>query len=151
MTAFASASLKRLLLVSAAVFVVALALPAVASARIPSGNHAGSARVTERDFHISAPARLRAGDMRLTVKNLGPENHELLVVRGGSDALPLRADGLTVDEKMLEPRLAGMLEAGSAGSTRTLHVHLRPGRYEMFCNMSGHYLGGMHARLLVTR
>jgi uncharacterized cupredoxin-like copper-binding protein len=27
---------------------------------------------------------------------------------------------------------------------------LAPGRYVLFCNMSGHYLGGMH-RLLVVR
>jgi uncharacterized cupredoxin-like copper-binding protein len=29
-------------------------------------------------------------------------------------------------------------------------LHLRPGRYELFCNMAGHYLGGMRAELVVT-
>ena len=26
----------------------------------------------------------------------------------------------------------------------------KPGRYELFCNMAGHYLGGMRAALVVT-
>jgi uncharacterized cupredoxin-like copper-binding protein len=29
-------------------------------------------------------------------------------------------------------------------------LHLKPGRYELFCNMAGHYLGGMRAALVVT-
>jgi hypothetical protein len=147
----ASACLKRCLLVGGAAFVVALALPVAANARVTLRHHVASARVTERDFHISAPNRLRAGNVLVRVKNLGPDDHELLVVRGGSHALPLRADGLTVDEDALEPRTAGVLEAGRAGSVRALRLHLRPGRYEMFCNMSGHYLGGMHARFVVVR
>jgi uncharacterized cupredoxin-like copper-binding protein len=30
-----------------------------------------------------------------------------------------------------------------------LRVRLTPGRYEFFCNMSGHYLGGMHTVIVV--
>src|SRR5262249_7571338 len=110
-----------------------------------------AASVTERDFHITAPEKVRAGDVVLHVRNLGPDDHELIVVRAGKDELPLRADGLTVDEEKLEPRTVGGLEAGLPGSRRTLRVHLKPGRYEMFCNMSGHYLGGMEADLEVSR
>ena len=40
----------------------------------------------------------------------------------------------------------GTLEPGSPGSIRGLKVDLRPGRYELLCNMSGHYLGGMLKR-----
>jgi uncharacterized cupredoxin-like copper-binding protein len=32
---------------------------------------------------------------------------------------------------------------------RGLVLRLRPGRYEIFCNMAGHYMSGMHAVLLV--
>jgi uncharacterized cupredoxin-like copper-binding protein len=31
-----------------------------------------------------------------------------------------------------------------------LHLHLTPGRYVLFCNMAGHYLGGMHRTLVVA-
>jgi uncharacterized cupredoxin-like copper-binding protein len=44
----------------------------------------------------------------------------------------------------------GSLEPGASGDVRDLQVHLTSGRYVLFCNMSGHYLGGMH-RVLVVR
>ena len=56
---------------------------------------------------------------------------------------------MTVDEEKLEPVIAGVLEAGEPGSVRKLRLHLAPGRYQLFCNMSGHYLGGMHTKLVV--
>jgi uncharacterized cupredoxin-like copper-binding protein len=30
-----------------------------------------------------------------------------------------------------------------------MRVHLTPGRYVLYCNMSGHFLGGMHTLLVV--
>ena len=106
-------------------------------------------RVTERDFHISAPKRVPSGDLRLSVSNHGPDNHELIVVRANGPRLPLRTDGVTVNEETLERATVGVLEPGQPGSVRRLSLHLAPGRYELLCNMAGHYLGGMHAELVV--
>ena len=106
-------------------------------------------RVTERDFRISAPKHVRAGDLLLSVRNRGPDAHELIVVRDRSSRLPLRRDGATVDEEKLEPVTAGALEPGHPHSTRELRLHLAPGTYELFCNMSGHYRGGMRTKLVV--
>ena len=116
-----------------------------------SGPKAGATAigVTERDFHISAPSRVASGDVVLTVHNDGPDAHELIVVRADRSSLPLRPDGLTVDEEALGSATAGTLEPGEPGSVRTLQLHLAPGRYEFFCNMAGHYLGGMHHVLVV--
>ncbi|HEX6461540.1 MAG TPA: hypothetical protein VF032_21700 [Thermoleophilaceae bacterium] len=106
--------------------------------------------VTERDFHISAPSTLPAGNVRLHVDNQGPDQHELLVARvGGNATLPLRRDGLTVDEERIQAAEVGTLEPGAPGARRELNLRLSPGRYVLFCNMSGHYLGGMHADLVV--
>jgi uncharacterized cupredoxin-like copper-binding protein len=105
--------------------------------------------VTERDFKISAPARLRAGDVVLHVRNRGPDSHELLVIKLGPKGLPLRGDGLTVDEDAVKGNEAGALEPGESGSVRDLDVRLTPGRYVLLCNMSGHYLGGMERTLVV--
>jgi hypothetical protein len=107
--------------------------------------------VIEEDFHITAPDVVRAGRVRLEVTNSGPADHELLVVRRTEAELPLRKDGLTVDEKAIRRRLAGGLEATKPGSVRTLRLKLKPGRYELFCNMSGHYLGGMEATFEAVR
>lgn len=107
--------------------------------------------VTEGDFWISAtPARVAAGDVVVSVRNRGPVQHEFIVVRKQDAALPFRADGVTVDEEMLERATVGGLEPGAPASVRQLRLHLAPGRYELFCNMSGHYLGGMHAELVVS-
>ena len=76
--------------------------------------------------------------------------HELLLVRAGGHGLPLRRDNLTVDEERLKPRTIGTLEDIRPGTRRTWNVVLARGRYVLFCNMSGHYLGGMR-RLLVVR
>jgi uncharacterized cupredoxin-like copper-binding protein len=106
--------------------------------------------VAERDFHISAPAHAPSGDLRLRVQNRGPDRHELIVVRRSDERpLPLRADGLTLDEDKLEPQTVGVLESREPNSVSDLDVHLDPGRYELFCNMSGHYLGGMHTDVVV--
>ena len=67
-------------------------------------------------------------------------------MRDDGKALPLRPDDLTVDEDAVKPRTVGELEDDHPGTHRVWKLHLAPGRYELVCNMSGHYLGGMHAR-----
>ena len=108
-------------------------------------------QVTERDFHITAPTQLPVGRVRLTVRNGGPDAHELLVARvGGGAPLPLRRDGLTVDEERIQAATVGKLEPGAPKSVREVTVNLTPGRYVLFCNMYGHYRGGMHSQLVVN-
>jgi hypothetical protein len=104
--------------------------------------------VTEKDFHITAPRRLPAGRVNLSVTNRGPDAHELIVARRGSGRLPLRSDGLTVDEEMIQYEEVDGLEPGEPG-TRQLSFRLTPGTYEVFCNMAGHYRGGMHRKFVV--
>jgi uncharacterized cupredoxin-like copper-binding protein len=133
---------------------VAAALATIALSGCGGEREATSARVhpvqvTERDFHISAPKRIPAGDVVFSVTNKGPDDHELMVVKesegqGGEeeDETPLRPNGLTVDEDALGSSLVGALEAQEPG-VHTLRVKLKPGRYEFFCNMAGHYFAGM--------
>ena len=108
-------------------------------------------RVTERDFHISAPAAVRAGEVALAVaQHAAPTTTSSSSSAQRGAQLPLRGDGLTVDEDALEKRDRRRGRARPRRArTATLRVHLRPGRYELLCNMSGHYLGGMHADLVV--
>jgi uncharacterized cupredoxin-like copper-binding protein len=108
-----------------------------------------TARISEGDFHISVPKRLSPGEQVLTVHNDGPARHELIVVRVKEGELPMRRDGVTVDEEAVKRREAGALEPGLPGATRQLRVDLRPGRYVFFCNMFGHYLGGMDRDVVV--
>ena len=105
--------------------------------------------VTERDFKISAPKHLHSGDVVLKVGNVGPDHHELIVVRIGRSPLPFRTDGMTIDEDAVAHQVVGKLEPDGPGHVRPLHLRLAPGRYVLFCNMSGHFLGGMHRTLVV--
>ena len=105
--------------------------------------------VTEKDFHISAPSRLKAGQYTLRVHNAGATDHEFIIVPSRTGNLPLRPDGLTVDEEAIEREEPGSLEPGRPGAVRDLTVTLKPGRYVLFCNMEGHYMAGMHTDLVV--
>ncbi len=105
--------------------------------------------VTERDFAILAPTVVNAGNVVLRVHNKGHVGHELIVVRASTAHLPMRSDGLTVDEELLQRSDLGALEPHDAPATRELPLHLTPGRYVLFCNMSGHFIGGMHHVLIV--
>ena len=106
-------------------------------------------RVTEKDFKITAAAVVGAGDVRLVVTNHGPDDHELAVVRAPIvGTLPLRRDGVTVDEAATEQIRLGDVEPEPSGTVSELRLHLKPGRYLLLCNMSGHYLGGMHTTVV---
>jgi len=110
----------------------------------PASDGGSVVQITERDFHISAPARVPAGHVVFRVHNLGPDDHEFIVVRTDGHPLPLRSDGMTVNEESLQSSIVGALEPGPPGSVRYLKLDLPPGRYQVLCNMEGHYMGGMH-------
>jgi uncharacterized cupredoxin-like copper-binding protein len=127
----------------------AIALGGCGSSHARSGAET-VAQVSERDFHISAPSHLHAGRVLLRVTNEGPDRHELIIVPSSAAALPLRSDGFTVDEEAVEAKEPGSLEPGRSGSVRELSVDLAPGRYVFFCNMEGHFMGGMHTEVQVN-
>jgi hypothetical protein len=151
MTLRASARARTVLLASAVVLGGAFVSSPSGAASAGTAPARRPHPVVEEDFHITAPAVVRAGRVKLQVKNSGPDDHELIVVRRTDGELPLRTDGLTVDEKAIRRRVAGGLEASEPGRVRTLRLNLSPGQYEMFCNMSGHYLGGMEATFEAVR
>ena len=109
---------------------------------------AGTTRLTMTSAENGEPAsvsRTSSGKVR----NAGPDTHELILVRSDGKQLPLRADDLTIDEDALKPRTVSLLDDDRPGGVRYWKLHLAPGRYVLICNMSGHYLGGMHAQVVV--
>jgi uncharacterized cupredoxin-like copper-binding protein len=105
-------------------------------------------RVVERDFKIKAPREVSAGEVRLSVDNRGPDAHEFVLVRSDGNPLPLRKDGITMDEDLVEDRIVTVLEPEAPG-VRVADATLTPGRYVLVCNMSGHLMGGMKRTLVV--
>jgi uncharacterized cupredoxin-like copper-binding protein len=117
----------------------ALAADSAAPARID---------VTMHDFKIKLSRRsVPAGPVDIQVHNRGPSTHEINVDRTNLDAdsLPIKADGLTVNEESKSLLRIDSIEQLNLGETGDLHLDLRPGHYVLYCNLEGHYLGGMHA------
>jgi uncharacterized cupredoxin-like copper-binding protein len=133
------------------VLALALALlPACSAGSNEKAARGTVVRVSVRDFRIKvSPAKVPAGHVRFLIQNKGPDTHEVYIARSQPNGLRLRSDALTVDEEAIEDAVVGEEEAQEPRSTHELLLNLKPGRYELFCNMAGHYLGGMHARLLV--
>ncbi len=135
---------------------IALAAPVVGGLTACGSGGAAQAdgtlvQVKEKDFRIVlSRKRIPAGEVRFVVHNAGPDDHELIVVHAQQLSLPLRNDGVTVSEEKLQPQTVTTVEPGGAGTVRQIHVHLTRGTYEVFCNMEGHYMGGMHAVFVVT-
>src|SRR5690348_7343015 len=111
----------------ALVVVAVLAAGCAGGESSPHARGGAPVRVTERDFRIAAPKQVRAGEVRFAVTNRGPVAHEFIVVKLAGSALPLRKDGMTVDEDAVEARTAGVLEPQRAGATTELRARLTSG------------------------
>jgi uncharacterized cupredoxin-like copper-binding protein len=103
--------------------------------------------VTMHDFGIKVSSHLvRAGKVVLHVTNKGPSTHEINVdlTRYAAGAIPLKRDGLTAAEDAKGLQRIDSIEQVNLHHTGDLTLDLRPGRYVLWCNLEGHYLGGMH-------
>ena len=85
---------------------------------------------------------VRAGKVKFVARNVGRVEHELMVER-----MPIKMDapGMPTEDAAI-----GMIEemAPMHGGRMTLRV--RPGNYELFCNVPGHYAAGQRTTLTVT-
>jgi len=85
-----------------------------------------------------------AGRVRLVVRNIGYEAHEVVVVRTKQFAAPLRLRG---DRAVASPAAPAVLVP--AGTTRTLVLSLSPGSYLLVDNLPWHYWKGTSAAFSV--
>ena len=132
---------------------VSVAVPFAAGRRPVQPSPPGTVvNVLLDDFHVRrTTARVPAGRVRFQLTNNGPSTHEFIVVRTdrASAQLPLQRDGLTVDEEGPGVDHVDEAEGLDIADRRILTLRLAPGHYVLFCNMEGHYLGGMHAAFTV--
>ena len=96
-----------------------------------------------------------AGTVSFVARNGGGVTHELVILpRRPGEAVGTRPVG--ADRRVSEAGAlgeasracgAGAGEGISAGAAGWVTIDLRPGRYELVCNLPGHYAGGMAAEL----
>jgi uncharacterized cupredoxin-like copper-binding protein len=105
-----------------------------------------------KDFKVLGDAAVvPAGTVSFRVRNEGPTTHEVIVVRTdhAPDKLPLQDDGLTVNEDADGINLLDEAEGLDIDDRETMVLRMAPGHYVLYCNLEGHYLGGMYAALTV--
>ena len=131
---------------------LALAVPLTVARRhepTPSGT---PVNVLLDDFRVRPDASVvPAGTVSFRIRNQGPTSHEFIVVRTdrAPDKLPLQRDGLTVNEEAPGIDLLDEAEGLDIDDRQTMVLDMASGHYVLYCNLEGHYLGGMYAALTV--
>jgi hypothetical protein len=95
---------------------------------------AQSVGIGEREYEIAVyRPRVRTGTLKFNVRNLGEDDHDLVVRRAGR-------------------RVGGLHAIVRPGQTATLRLTLRhAGRYQLLCTVADHEARGMRATLRVIR
>jgi uncharacterized cupredoxin-like copper-binding protein len=131
---------------------LALAVPLTVARRHEPTPRGTPVNVLLEDFKVRQDAAVvPAGTVSFRIRNQGPTTHEVIVVRTdrAPDKLPLQRDGLTVNEDAPGIDLLDGVEVLDVDARQTMFLRLAPGHYVLYCNLEGHYLGGMHATLTV--
>jgi uncharacterized cupredoxin-like copper-binding protein len=131
---------------------LALAVPLTVARRQEPTPRGTPVNLLLEDFKVREDvAVVPAGTVRFRILNQGPTSHEVNVVRTdhAPDKLPLQRDGLTVDEEADGMKFLDDAEGLDIDDRQSLVLDLAPGHYVLYCNLEGHYLGGMYAALTV--
>ena len=105
-------------------------------------------------FFAPKNVAVKAGATTIEAPNEGSVEHEMVIFKTDMDPgkLPTEANGEVNEEKMDKiAKSAGEIPDVEAGETKSSQFKLTPGRYVMFCNLPGHYAGGMYGTLTVTK
>jgi uncharacterized cupredoxin-like copper-binding protein len=99
------------------------------------------------EFKLTAtPAGVKAGSVTFLVTNKGKIVHEMVVV-----PLPTGQTKLaTKNGRAVQKGALGEAHEMAAGKSKTLTVTLEPGKYQLVCNLPGHFAGGMFANFKVS-
>ncbi|MET8947375.1 sulfocyanin-like copper-binding protein [Streptomyces sp. NPDC004542] len=108
---------------------------------------------------VARPTTVPAGKVTVRVVNEGTLTHEVIVMplaagRAAGERAP-GADGRVSETGSLGEASrtcgSGAGDGIAPGAAAWTTVTLRPGRYELLCNVPGHYAAGMYTELDVTR
>jgi uncharacterized cupredoxin-like copper-binding protein len=118
----------------------------------------GGGSVTGGMMRLSTSASsATSGTVSFVATNVGSVNHELLVLPLPEGQIVgtrvIRDDG-TVDElgslgEASKTCGAGTGDGIAPGTSSWVTLTLAPGRYELVCNLPGHYAAGMYAQITV--
>jgi uncharacterized cupredoxin-like copper-binding protein len=85
-----------------------------------------------------------AGDVRFAITNYGSIAHEFLVTKTTYEPgkIPL-GDNNRFDEELEGIEVIDKIPEWEPGEIGKLSLDLKPGNYQLLCNITGHYKAGM--------
>ena len=95
---------------------------------------------------IPSPLSAKRGAVSFSVKNTGTIDHEFVVLRTNTPPAKLPVKG----GKAVETGRVGRLGPLKAGSSKSLNLTLKSGKYVLLCNLPGHYQAGQRIGFSVT-
>jgi uncharacterized cupredoxin-like copper-binding protein len=122
------------------------------------GGMMGGGMMGGGNMRVSADtASVPRGSVTFVARNNGSITHELVVLplANGQQAgdRTIQGDGAVNEDASLgeASNACGASEGDGIppGSASWVTLDLQPGRYELVCNISGHYAAGMHTQLTV--
>ena len=111
-----------------------------------SGTTSNSVSGVVKEWSVTVDAESAvAGEVTFAVANEGSIGHEFLVVKTDFEVgkIPLVEDRFAESAKGVE--IVDEIGQFPPGTTASLVVKLEPRRYQLVCNLPGHYAAGMHA------
>ncbi len=132
---------------------LALVATACGEEEVAGGGEGGGAtvQVDLTDFSIAPDvSSVAAGSVTFVAENVGPSEHELVVLKTdiAPDALPV--EGGAVEEEASGIEEIGEIEEFEAGGEESATFDLASGSYVLICNIAGHYEKGMAVAFQVT-
>ena len=92
-----------------------------------------------------------AGDVKFTMTNAGTIPHEFIIVKTDykPGEIPL-GENNRFDEEGEGIEAIGEIPEWAVGTTESVTLNLKPGAYQLLCNIAGHYKNGMYVPFTVT-
>ena len=100
--------------------------------------------VTEWSVSVDAGSAM-AGEVNFTIANEGSIGHEFLVVKTDIEVGKIPLDGDHFPEPAEGLEVIDEIGEFPQGTTESLTLMLEPGKYQLVCNLPGHYAAGMHS------
>jgi uncharacterized cupredoxin-like copper-binding protein len=130
-----------------ALSLVALAAAAVLASPIGASPSKTVVKVQLKEFKVlPSPVSAKRGVVSFAVKNTGKVAHELVVLKTKTSPakLPVKSS------KAVETGRVGKVGPLKPGTSKTLNLTLKAGKYVLLCNLPGHYQAGQRVGFAVN-
>lgn len=130
-----------------ALLVAAIAAAAIVVSPIGAAVSKSVVKVQLKEFKVlPSPLTAKRGVVSFSVKNTGKVDHELVVLKTNLAPSKLPVKG----GKAVETGRVGKVSPVKPGTSRTLNLTLKAGKYVLLCNLPGHYQAGQRIGFRVT-